>query len=113
LARKECVVEVQTIEKALSHASRILPLVTSAHLPSAANNNYWPEMYTNMSISDATVPNPYGDSPTPRRFGTVSPLDPTMFSTIDQCASYLLSAQASGKYSPAEVAQWLQDLAEV
>ena len=32
-------------ELALASASRILPLITSAHGPSAANNNYWPEMY--------------------------------------------------------------------
>ena len=30
-------------ERALSLASRVLPLFTSAHLPSAANNLYWPE----------------------------------------------------------------------
>ena len=34
------------IESALANASRILPIVTTAHLPSAANNNYWPEIYT-------------------------------------------------------------------
>ena len=113
LTRHEWGAEAPAIEKALSHASRILPLVTSAHLPSAANNNYWPEMYVNMSISDATLPTPYGDSPTPRRFGTVSPLDPMMFSTIDQSAGDLLNGQSSGKVSPAEVAKWLEDLAEV
>jgi hypothetical protein len=99
-------------EKALAHASRILPLVTTAHLPSAANNNYWPENYTNMSIVDAAAPNPYGDSPSPRRFGTVSPLDPTMFSRVDDFAEELLAGRPSGKYSPLEVASWLQGLAE-
>jgi len=44
------------IESALANASRILPLVTTAHLPSAANNNYWPEMYVNMSLVDDTRP---------------------------------------------------------
>ncbi len=100
-------------EKAMSHASRILPLVTSAHLPSAANANYWPELYTNMSISDASVPHPYGDSPSPRRFGTVSPLDPALFLTADQCAEELLSGKSSGKYGPPEVAAWIADLADV
>ncbi len=100
-------------EQALSHASRILPLVTSAHLPSAANANYWPELYTNMSISDASVPHPYGDSPSPKRFGTVSPLDPALFLTCDQCADELLSGKSSGKYSPVEVAAWIDELAAV
>jgi hypothetical protein len=102
----------ESAESALAHASRILPLVTSAHLPSAANNNYWPEIYTNMSIVDAAVPHPYGDSPTPRRFGTVSPIDPRLFARIDDFAEALLKGQTTGQYSPVEVAQWLQDLAE-
>ncbi len=29
------------------------PIITTAHMPSAANNNYWPEMYTNQPIVDA------------------------------------------------------------
>src|SRR5262249_36993763 len=98
-------------ETALANASRILPLITTAHLPSAANNNYWPEIYTNMSIVDANHPGPYGDTPTPKRFGAVSPLDPEMFLTIDQCADELIKGEFSGKYSPVEVAFWLTQFA--
>jgi hypothetical protein len=81
-------------------------------LPSAANNNFWPEIYTNMPIVDAGRPHPYGDTPSPKRFGTVSPLDPGLFSRIDDFADELLSGTLSGKYSPIAVAWWLQDLAE-
>ena len=42
-------------ENALAAASRILPIVTTAHMPSAANNNYWPEIYTNMSMVDPRI----------------------------------------------------------
>ncbi len=99
-------------ETALSHASRILPLVTTAHLPSAANNHFWPEMYVNMAIADPSAPvMPYPDTPQPRRFGTVSPLDPQLFSTIEEFAGELLAGRVSGKYSPVEVAQRLEDLA--
>ncbi len=98
-----------SVESALASASRILPLVTTAHDPSAANNSYWPEMYFNMSIVDAGRGGPYGDSPTPRRFGTVSPLDPQMFSTCDECAGELIKGTPGGKYSPIEVAQQLED----
>jgi hypothetical protein len=100
----------EAAESALGHASRILPLFTTAHAPSAANNNYWPEMYVNMSIVDASRPEPYTDTPIPRRFGTVSPLDPQLFSRIDDHAGELLAGAVSGKYSPVEVAQWLEDL---
>jgi hypothetical protein len=109
--RSEFGAAAESAENALAQASRILPLVTTAHLPSAANNNFWPEVYTNMSIVDAAVPHPYGDSPSPKRFGTVSPLDPQLFSRIDDFADALLKGESVGKYSPAEVAKWLDDLA--
>jgi hypothetical protein len=99
-------------ESALASASRILPLLLSSHGPSRSNNNYWPEMYTNMPIVDATRKNPYSDTPEPKRFGTVSPCDPQMFLGVDDCAAEILgSAQRSGKYSPLEVAQWMEDFA--
>ena len=105
----------------LGHASRILPLITTAHLPAAANNNYWPEMYENMSILDAASldpkPEPYGasETPSPRRFGTVSPLDPQLFLRIEDYVDELLNpdVKISGKYTPIEVAQWLEDLAQL
>ena len=35
---------------ALAQASRILPIVTTAHLPSAACDAYWPEIYWNQPM---------------------------------------------------------------
>ena len=102
----------EAAETALGQASRILPLLTTAHLPSAANNNFWPEIYTNMPIVDAAKRHPYGDSPSPKRFGTVSPLDPELFSRVDDFADELISGKRTGKYSPIEVAQWLETLAD-
>jgi hypothetical protein len=97
-------------EVVLRHASRILPLITTAHLPSASNNTFWPEMYTNMAIADHDHPGPYGDTPSPKRFGTVSPLDPQLFSRIEDHVDALLKGRPDGKYSPVEVAQLLEDL---
>jgi hypothetical protein len=95
------------MEMALASASRILPLVTVAHCPSAANNNYWPEMYTSIAIVAETNPQPYSDTPSPRCLGTVSPLDPEFFSGIDEFADELMAGKSSGKYSPAWVADQL------
>ncbi|HUA39713.1 MAG TPA: twin-arginine translocation signal domain-containing protein [Candidatus Sulfopaludibacter sp.] len=100
------------VEAALASASRILPLVTVAHCPSAANNNYWPEMYTNIAIVAEAKPQPYSDTPDPRRLGTVSPLDPEFFSGIDEFADELIAGQSSGKYSPAWVAKRLEEVAD-
>lgn len=96
----------------LALVSRILPLITTAHGPSAANNSYWPEMYTNQPIVDSRKRHQYGDSPSPKVFGNVSPFDPQLFSRITDFADELLKGERSGKYSPVEVAQWLEDLAQ-
>ncbi len=100
------------IESAMANASRILPTITTAHTPSAANNNYWPEMYLNHSLIDAEHWGSYSDSPAPRVFGNVSPLDPQLFSRINDFADELLTGEPGAKYSPVEVAQWIEDYAE-
>ena len=54
---------------------------------------------------------PTPTAPTPRVFGTVSPLDPQLFYRIDDFADDLLKGERSGKYTPIEVAQWIEDYA--
>jgi hypothetical protein len=101
-------------EASLANASRILPLVTTAHHPSASNNYYWPETYTDMPIvwtDSGTRPHPYIDTPVPRRFGTVSPLDPEVFSSIAEYVQELLTGESSGRIPPIEVAARLERLA--
>jgi hypothetical protein len=65
-------------------------------------------MYTNIAIVVETNPQPYSDTPGPRRLGTVSPLDPEFFSGIDEFAGELMAGEGSGKYSPAWVAEQLE-----
>ena len=98
-----------SVETAVSNASRVLTLITSAHLASASNHAFWPEIYSNMPIVLGSEKSPYYDSPDPKVFGTVSPLDPQMFSTIVEYARDLLAGNTNAKYSPIEVAQWLED----
>jgi hypothetical protein len=102
----------EATQTSLENASRILPLMTSAHLPSASNHDLWYELPTNMPIVLGSEPSPYGDTPTPKCFGTVSPLDPLMFSTVVEYALGLRSQKANAKYSPIDVAQWVEDCAE-
>lgn len=100
------------VERSLSAATWILPLVTTAHCPSAANNNYWPEMYTNMPMANASRPNPYTwDTLSPKLFGAVSSLDPELFSRMDDFAGDLLAGGPGAKYSPAWVAERLLEFA--
>ena len=112
LLRKQFGGSAPALEAALGSATRILPLVTTAHLPSAANDTFGPEFYTNQPIVDANEPQPYGDTPSPKVFGNVSPLDPQLFSRTSDFVDELLKGERSGKYSPVEVAQWLEDLAQ-
>lgn len=102
----------QAAEQALAYASRILPLITVSHLPSAAHNGYWPEMYANMPIAKTAKPAHYGDTPAPKTFNYVSPLDPALFYTIDEYAQDAIQNRRTGKYSPVEVAGRLERLAE-
>jgi hypothetical protein len=62
-----------------------------------------------MPIVIGSEPSPFGDTPDPKCFGTVSPLDPQMFSTIAEHVADQLGGKTSSKYSPIEVAQWIDD----
>jgi len=88
-------------EIALGHASRVFLLITTTHLPSASNNGYWPEMDTPDPIVEGN------------RFIHTTGIDPGLFTSPDQFADELVSGKQSGKYSPIEVAQWLDDLASI
>jgi hypothetical protein len=101
----------EAAELALANASRILPIITTAHSPSAGNNTYWPEMYINQSIVDARLGFDYGDTPAPKTFGNVTPLDPQLFLRINDFAGELIKGERSGNYTPVEVAQWIEDYA--
>ncbi len=101
------------VEEALGHASRILPLFTSAHLPSGSAMTYWPEMYTDMAIADTSLRHPYGDTPSPKVFQMVSPLDPVMFSPVNEFVEDFIKKQAHARHSPIEVANWLEGFANV
>lgn len=100
---------------ALANASRILPLLTTAHHPSASNNYFWPEIYTDMPIfaseGGEEERHPYWDTPSPRRFGTVDPLDPEVFSSIVAYVGDLVSGTSDGRVSPIDVAASMEGLA--
>ncbi|MGH9342317.1 MAG: hypothetical protein ACRD19_00920, partial [Terriglobia bacterium] len=108
--RKQFGAAAPATEEALAHASRILRLVTTARGPSAANNNYWPEIYSNMPVVDAAKNYFYHDTLDPKVFNNVSSFDPELFSQINDFAAEMLNGNPSAKYSPLDVAQRLEDL---
>lgn len=101
------------VEQALGAASRVLPLITTVHGLGASNNGYWPEMYVNMPIGDGPNAELYErDTAAPPTFGGVSAFDPAMFYRVDEYADDLLAGRRDGRYTPAEVADWFDALAE-
>ncbi len=97
------------VESALAPLSRILPLVTTVHGVGGSNNGYWPEVYTNLPITAGMDPAHYTrDTEDPPMWGTVSPFDPTTFYVINDWAADALAGQLNGKYTPIEVAEWIE-----
>lgn len=96
------------LEIALAAASRILPLVTTAWCPSASNHEFWPEMMTPVSILPLTGRALYTDSPAPHNVSAISPLDPQLFTTIDQHAKDLITGTKNARYNTSEVIAWLE-----
>src|SRR6267378_2281708 len=100
-----------SVENALAPASRVLPLFTLSHGPSADCASYLPEMYSNMALASTKLPQPYQDTRSPKLFGNVSSFDPQLFQSPNEYADALVAGTVKGKYSPLEVAQWLTDIA--
>jgi len=96
------------LETALANSSRILPLITTAWLPSASNHEFWPEMFTHLSILPIVGKPLYGDSPASHNVSAISPLDPQLFTTIGQHAENLISGKLDARYNTSEVIAWLE-----
>ena len=98
------------LEIALANSSRILPLITTAWLPSASNHALWVEMYTPTSILPGKGKPLYSDSPAPHNVSVFSPLDPQLFVSIDNYAQTLITNSIDPRYHPLEVAQWIDEM---
>lgn len=95
--------------RAIASASRILPLITLVHTPTASNNSYWPEIYENMSILHEAPRLPYGYEMTgPARFGTVGSCDPQMFLSPAEFAARLQAGRPVDRIAPLTWANWLE-----
>lgn len=98
------------VENALAQVTRVLPLFYLAHGVSANCAVYLPEIYTNSFIAKESDW-PY-DTQKPKTFGSISPMDPQLFQSPNECGETLINGKNTGKYTPIEVAQWLEDIAE-
>nr|WP_314260753.1 hypothetical protein [uncultured Devosia sp.] len=102
----------EACEQGLSWASRVLPLITLAHGPSASNNHYWPEVYTNLALVEGSGKRAYGfDMEGPTRFGNAPTFDSALFASPREYAELLLAGKTSHRYTPLDVADWLDGMA--
>lgn len=102
----------EAVEEALGAVSRVIPLVTVVHGLGGSNNGYWPEMYVDMPIVAGPHAEYYAfDTPVPPRFGTVGSFDPSLFYGAESYADDVVVGRRDGRYSPIDVAEWLEDLA--
>jgi hypothetical protein len=108
----DCGDAAEACETAIASASRVLPLVTLTHGPSASNNHYWPEIYTNLNLITGGTGRAYAfDMEGPCRFGNVPTFDSELFANPREYADLLLAGAPCHRYTPLDVADWLDALA--
>ena len=94
---------------AYESASRVLPLLTAAHLTKHPTNWNWAELDTGGALFAENNYNPrFGDV----TYATAEPSDPAVFYRIDEFVTDLLAEEPSGKYTPLQLASWFNRLAD-
>jgi hypothetical protein len=102
------------LELALRSASKIIPLVTAFHMPMHPMLTYWPEFSTGAALFAENNHNTrfngnfYGDV----SYGSAEPSDPGLFYGVDEYANDRAKNRIRDKYTPLQVASWLQGFAE-
>lgn len=95
------------IERGLRAASKIVPFITTIHMPVHPSLSYWTEMNTGGALF-AENNLFYGDI----TYGSTEPSDHGLFYGIDEYAVELFSGNLRGKYSPLQSARWLMQFVE-
>ena len=102
------------LERALAMASRIVPLVTTIHMPVHPSLRYWTELNTGWALffeNNLDKPQDY-DLFKRVTYGSTEPSDHGLFYGIDEYAKDCTEQKLSGKYSPIQTSRWLLDLAQ-
>lgn len=103
----------EVLEKALAAASKIVPMITTAHMPVHPSLRYWTELNTGWALfpeNNLDKPAHY-DFVTGITYGSTEPSDHGLFYGIDEYAGDLVSGKLAGKYSPLQAADWLDAMA--
>lgn len=94
---------------AYSSASKVLPLITAAHLTQHPTNTNWAELDTGGALF---AENNYNPRFTDVTYSSAEPSDPAMFYQIDEYVMDVLADDHAGKYTPLQLARWYDHLAD-
>ncbi|MCL2318744.1 MAG: hypothetical protein FWC45_01560, partial [Treponema sp.] len=103
----------ESLEKALAAASKIVPFVTTVHMPVHPSLRYWTEMNTGWALfaENNLDKSQHYDFVTGITYGNTEPSDHGLFYGIDEYVKDFLAGKLAGKYSPLQSALWLDDMA--
>ena len=101
--------------KALAVSSRIVPLITTVHMPVHPSLRYWTELNTGWALFAENNLNKIAayDFYKAITYGSTEPSDHGLFYGIDEYAhDVFANGKAQGKYTPLQYAAWLKELAD-
>ena len=101
-------------EQAVAAASKIVPLVTTVHMPVHPSLRYWTEMNTGWALfvqNNLNKMQTY-DFDTTITYGSTEPSDHGLFYGIDEFAADSVRGTVQGKYTPLQYADMLDRLAD-
>lgn len=101
------------IAQALAASSRIVPLITTVHMPVHPSLRYWTELNTGWALFAENNLNQMEsfDFYDQISYGSTEPSDHGLFYGIDEYAHDVCAAHvAQGKYTPQQYASWLDGL---
>ena len=96
-------------EEAYKWASKVMPLITTAHFPVHPSLHYWPELYTGAALFYENNYDPYFKE---HNYMNSLPSDEALFYSIEQYVDDLKAGKLKGKYNPLQVRDWLKTIAE-
>ena len=105
------------MEQAYLNASRILPLVTTAHFPAHPSLHYWPELFAGASLFPQNNYEPKytkegGYIGIDVTYAKAKASDEALFCSIDNYVEGELSGKIPRCYSPLMVRDWYHELAQ-
>ena len=100
--------DAHNLERALSAAGKILPLITTFHMPVHPSLIYWVEISTGGALFPE---HNFNDGYHGKGYVNAKASDEGLFYAIDEYVDDYLARNVHGRYTPLQASAWLEDLA--